>query len=121
MVLTVKKAILIFVGLFLLVLLLAFWQYQVKQRGFEEFQTFYQSDIQGELRYLSPNVGVVFFKISGDDTKYGFIPTSDAGNKKVFSLLAAKGDIVTKAAFADTLTLYKNGSPYRFTFKKLIH
>lgn len=119
MALTNKKAILIFVSL--LLLLLTFWQYQVTQRGLKEFRTFYQSDIKGELGYLSLNVGVVYFKVIGDDTKYCFMPEPNAGSGEVFSQLTAKGDMLQKAAFTDTLTLYKSGRPYHFTFKKLVY
>ena len=89
----------------------------VKQEGKREFEKFNTANIDGIIKEISMNVGIVYIQLT--EEKFSFDPlTSSLNNHSIFEYTAEEGDRIVKPAYADTLTLITEDTVYKYTFEK---
>ena len=105
--------------LFLIIVIISshYWGIFNEKRTKEEFETFFNSNIQGRIS----DVGILhkgnYFKIKGCDTSFVFYPYEiPVAGENNFIDIAEPNDSIFKPSKCDTLKLIKNGRNYFYTF-----
>lgn len=81
------------------------------------FKDFNAADLKGKIKYVTKVDPSEFFILDNIDWEYSFTSVaSNSSNNRTFSEVAAIGDSIIKASFADTLTLYKKEGKQHFKF-----
>lgn len=113
-----KSKYLFFVICIILLVLIMF--YYQDRKILNEFHRFNKSLITGRISYVEEYSREASFRIENNTTKFKFYPITDEelNGSRIFSYFAKPGDSIYKAAFSDTLFLFKNGKVYRYTFQK---
>lgn len=115
-----KKWIFPAIAFGIFVILAALSQRCGMQQSKKSFNNFYSSHIEGILNGVNGHSRGVGFSIENSDKGFSFYPkTSELNNNKRFSGFAQKGDSIYKAAYSDTLRLFKENKVYLYTFSRI--
>ena len=110
----------VFLSIILLVIILGlfYWSFVIDDIIVKNYQTFYNSRLDGQIEYLSIKHHGVSLKLLEDKTQYVFYPRVDdqLNHGKIFTAFAKKGDRVYKRAFGDSLFLFKGDKKYVYLF-----
>lgn len=91
-----------------------------KNTGSKNFKLFNESSIDGIINYVGVQHHGSAFGVFNDSITYIFYPYTnlELNSNQIFEYFAEVGDTIKKAAYSDTLYLYKDGNIYRYTFRK---
>ena len=114
-----KTKIIIVVSIILVAIYLLISQIYGNKRIKNNFRTFNESQIIGEIDKIGIKQHGTGFRIKNDSIEYVFYPkTSDLNRKKIIYQIAEKGDSIIKHRHSDTLVLIKGKDEYKYTFQK---
>lgn len=88
--------------------------------GHKYYSTFNETDIIGKIQEVGIRHHGAFFKVGSNNREFVFYPYTNPilNDEQIFNYFASPGDSVFKAAYSDTLYLFKNGKEYKYTFQK---
>jgi hypothetical protein len=103
-----------------LVILVVWGRKYEKKTGMKNFKLFNESSIYGTIEYVGVQHHGAAFKVYNNPRVFIFYPytNSELNSNHIFDNFSKRGDTVIKAAYSDTLFLYKEGEVYRYTFEK---
>lgn len=116
-----RKQVIFAISIFAIFLIYLFIGKNYMTRKAElNFGVFNTVEIKGLLVYVNIVNKGVGFNIKNDSHTFVFYPLTDQNlnDSHIFNYFAKPGDSIFKAAYSDTLYLFKNDKVYRYTFQK---
>ncbi len=98
---------------------LYYWGIIMDENIEEEYQIFYDSDLNGIIDIVSVKYHGTSFKLKGNKHEFVFYPKTDSrlNDGKIFKNFANQGDSIQKQPNGDTLFLIKEGKKYKYVFR----
>ena len=116
-----NRSLLLFAFIFIAIFLFVFFGIPYQDRKVSsEFHEFYSNKIEGIIIDVEKLSRSSAFKINNSALSFNWFPYTNKSlnENEIFSRFASVGDSVFKAAYSDTLILFKNGKEYKYTFQK---